>query len=752
MTWPPRRGSREAPYFDGSKLEELPRFFEDIEMLAADFQKDAEWMCKQVTYYAATSCSSLWATVPELKKKGARDWSIVKEEIRKLYPELIDGQRYTRANITRLVDVQSEKEMTVQTEFGRYRREFQVQAEYLKEQGKMSARELDCEFWRGIRGTLRTNLTRRLEILYVDKDASEPFKFADVVRLADHVLLAGQTEAGRDQTVTLPKEKPEKEAGDEYAKIVRKLEELQAQVNEASKSRKMLMNQARKTDQSADSVKSDLKHERTCNFCGKRGHFVRDCRTVSEYTQRGKCMRLGQKIVLMSGAFVPASVEGATLKERIDRYYEDEPVFTVGTIDEAKDRSNASEGENHEAVLGADLDAEVTRLEERLRDVKRRREEARTTKANTKPVEVRPKRSAESSEIIKQVLDRMMDGVVTLTHRELFAIAPELECQYAAKLMRTTQMRDEMPNKAGSGPAKAEEEETSEEARTDSREDQHAGTSVARKDDKAQSSPAAEPRTSGLRGKAADYVGLSRIRAGERERERSRGASVANKAGSVPARTRENSAMDEQQRLLRRAVASRMNKVGSASARIKCRDNENQSSPARIPSTSGLRGRTSEAVGSEQCRARERRIGTPVSNNKAGSVPVRLATVKLNDELETESLLDQGAVMNVMREDVWKRLGVPKERVRTNLRPANAGSIAIEGVIPRLKVSVGGISMVMPVHVVKDTTFDMIIGRPFFALTECETKDFKDGNQILTLTDPADQNRKCQVETRAAVG
>ncbi|EJD06240.1 uncharacterized protein FOMMEDRAFT_78142 [Fomitiporia mediterranea MF3/22] len=253
MTWPPRRGSREAPYFDSSKLEELPRFFEDIEMLAADFQKDAEWMCKQVTYYAATSCSSLWATVPELKKKGARDWSIVKEEIRKLYPELIDGQRYTRANITRLVDVQSEKEMTVQTEFGRYRREFQVQAEYLKEQGKMSARELDCEFWRGIRGTLRTNLTQRLEILYVDKDASEPFKFADVVRLADHVLLAGQTEAGRDQTVTLPKEKLEKEVGDKYAKIVRKLKELQAQVNEASKSRKMLMNQAHQTDQSANS-------------------------------------------------------------------------------------------------------------------------------------------------------------------------------------------------------------------------------------------------------------------------------------------------------------------------------------------------------------------------------------------------------------------------------------------------------------------------------------------------------------------
>ncbi|EJD00060.1 uncharacterized protein FOMMEDRAFT_159666 [Fomitiporia mediterranea MF3/22] len=648
MTWLPRRGSREALYFDSSKLEELLQFFEDIEMLAADFQKDAEWMCKQVTYYAATSCSSLWATVPELKKKGACDWSIVKEEIRKLYPELINGQHYMRANIMQLVDVQSEKEMMVQTEFGHYCCEFQVQAEYLKEQGKMSACKLDCEFWRGIRGMLRTNLTQRLEILYVDKDVSKLFKFADVVRLADH-------------------EKPEKEAGDEYAKIVRKLNELQAQVNEASKSRKMLMNQACKTDQSADSVKSDLKHERTCNFCGKQGHFIRDCRTVNE------------------------------------------PVFTVGTIDEAKDRSNASEGEKHKAILGADLDAEVTRLEEHLRDVKRQREEARTMKANTKPVKVRLKQSAKSSKIIKQVLDWMMDSVVMLTHCELFAIAPELECQYVAKLMRTTQMQDEMLNKAGSGPVKAEEEEMSEEARTDSREDQHTGTSVACKDDKAQSSPAAELRTSRLCRKAADYVGLSQIRAGEREREQSRGASVTNKAGSVPARMRENSVIDEQQRLLQRVVASWMNKVGSASARIKC-------------------------------------------NNKAGSVPVRLATVKLNDKLETESLLDQGAVMNVMHEDVWKRLGVPKEQVWTNLRPANAGSIAIKGVIPRLKVSVGGISMVMLVHVVKDTMFDMIIGRAFFVLTECETKDFKDSNQILTLTDPADQNQKCQVETRAAVG
>ena len=45
-------------------------------------------------------------------------------------------------------------------------------------------------------------------------------------------------------------------------------------------------------------------------------------------------------------------------------------------------------------------------------------------------------------------------------------------------------------------------------------------------------------------------------------------------------------------------------------------------------------------------------MSTVVSNNKAGSIPVRLAKIELNGEVETECMLDQGAVMNVMQEDV----------------------------------------------------------------------------------------------------
>ena len=73
-----------------------------------------------------------------------------------------------------------------------------------------------------------------------------------------------------------------------------------------------------KTVESVKSTKSDWKYKRTYNFYSKQGHFVQDCRTVSKYTQKRKCMRLGKKIVLMSRSFVPADVEGTTLIECID--------------------------------------------------------------------------------------------------------------------------------------------------------------------------------------------------------------------------------------------------------------------------------------------------------------------------------------------------------------------------------------------------------------------------------------------------
>ena len=107
----------------------------------------------------------------------------------------------------------------------------------------------------------------------------------------------------------------------EYIKVLRKLKQLQAQFNEAKQTIAIQLKSKAgqvKTVESVKSAKSDQKCKRMYNFCGKQGHFVQDCRTVSKYTQKGKCMRLGKKIVLMSRSFVLADVEGVMLIECID--------------------------------------------------------------------------------------------------------------------------------------------------------------------------------------------------------------------------------------------------------------------------------------------------------------------------------------------------------------------------------------------------------------------------------------------------
>ena len=94
--------------------------------------------------------------------------------------------------------------------------------------------------------------------------------------------------------------------------------------------------------------------------------------------------------------------------------------------------------------------------------------------------------------------------------------------------------------------------------------------------------------------------------------------------------------------------------------------------------------------------------------------------------------------MNIMQEDVWQCLKVLKVSMQTNLRLVNTGTLAVKGVILRLKVQIGGISIVMLVHIVKEAMFDVIFGRLFFVLTECMTKDYASSEQTLLLTDSAD--------------
>ena len=71
------------------------------------------------------------------------------------------------------------------------------------------------------------------------------------------------------------------------------------------------------------------------------------------------------------------------------------------------------------------------------------------------------------------------------------------------------------------------------------------------------------------------------------------------------------------------------------------------------------------------------------------------------------------------------------------MKSANNTTERSLGLVPRLKLRFGLVEMVVQVHIMDNAPFDILLGRPFFRAGQCCTFDFANGEQHITLTDPA---------------
>ena len=70
------------------------------------------------------------------------------------------------------------------------------------------------------------------------------------------------------------------------------------------------------------------------------------------------------------------------------------------------------------------------------------------------------------------------------------------------------------------------------------------------------------------------------------------------------------------------------------------------------------------------------------------------------------------------------------------LEAADTNTAQTLGLCSAVPFRIADIEIELQVHVVKMAPFQLLLGRPFFAATECETKDFASGHQQITITDP----------------
>ena len=69
-------------------------------------------------------------------------------------------------------------------------------------------------------------------------------------------------------------------------------------------------------------------HDHRCHFCGG-DHWKSSCEVLKEYICDRKCILCDDgHIVLPGGCFIPGSIAGKTFRERLNKWYRQNPVST----------------------------------------------------------------------------------------------------------------------------------------------------------------------------------------------------------------------------------------------------------------------------------------------------------------------------------------------------------------------------------------------------------------------------------------
>jgi hypothetical protein len=119
------------------------------------------------------------------------------------------------------------------------------------------------------------------------------------------------------------------------------------------------------------------------------------------------------------------------------------------------------------------------------------------------------------------------------------------------------------------------------------------------------------------------------------------------------------------------------------------------------------------------------------------SIPLCSIFLLVKGKLTVECILDSGCQIVMMNNVIWEKLA-NNLQVERALKMEAANSIITEthGHLRNVRFTCDDIDIYLQVQVMPNTPYDILLSHPFYALTECITKDFANGDQHLTITDP----------------
>jgi hypothetical protein len=124
------------------------------------------------------------------------------------------------------------------------------------------------------------------------------------------------------------------------------------------------------------------------------------------------------------------------------------------------------------------------------------------------------------------------------------------------------------------------------------------------------------------------------------------------------------------------------------------------------------------------------------------SIPLRSIFLLVEGKLTVECILDSGCQIVAMNSIIWEKFGNNLQVERAlKMEAANSTITETHGRLRNIRFTFDDIDIYLQVQVMPNAPYDILLSCPFYTLTECITKDFANGDQHLTVTDP--NTRQC---------
>lgn len=132
-------------------------------------------------------------------------------------------------------------------------------------------------------------------------------------------------------------------------------------------------------------------------------------------------------------------------------------------------------------------------------------------------------------------------------------------------------------------------------------------------------------------------------------------------------------------------------------------------------------------------------------------LPLRSIDVNINGKVDLTAVLDTGSSITAIHRHAWENMhDIMRVERKYDMEGVNGERTSTMGIIHNARVRIGTAVLIMHIHVLENAPFALLLGQPFFALTQSIMEHEPDGGMTLTMRDP-NTHELHKVATRARV-